>query len=225
MSPRGGANKIVGSALVPHQRSARVTGANGGAILVCALNRVVDGLSWPGCTATGNGNVFQVGISQVSGCSSVGSDSAGIILVISVSRAHERSAVVWTSGRRVDDGDWRRVRVNFDGLGEFDHAVIVDDEISVVAWVGDKVLGRNALSLGIVNITDVGSERRLFAMSSAVQESGGDDRSTTKVTGGLEGRLPRNLTVLGQLAADAVRHIRVVRCCNLVHSGCRHGEN
>jgi len=219
--PRCGANKVVGTALVPHQRSARVTGADGGAILVCALNRVIDGLSWPCCTATGNRNVFQVRVSEVSGSSSVGSDSAGIILVVSKSGAHERGAVIWASSGRVDDGNWRGVRVNFDRLRQLDHTVIVNDKVSVVSGMGDKVLGRDALALGIVDITDVGSEGRLFAMGSAVQESGRDDRRTAKVTGGLERRLPWDLTVFSQLASDAIRHIRVVRCCNLVHSGCR----
>ena len=42
MCPRCGANKIVGTTLVPDQRSARVAGADGCAILVCALDRIIN---------------------------------------------------------------------------------------------------------------------------------------------------------------------------------------
>ena len=70
--------------------------------------------------------------------------------------------------------------------------------------MSDELGGSDLLASLVVDVTDLDGEAGgLLAVSSGVDEGGGKDGSSAEVARGLERRLPWDLTVGGELAANA----------------------
>ena len=100
--------------------------------------------------------------------------------------------------------DWLSEVVEGDWAGKSNDTEIVDDEGAVVSGVSDELGGGDSLTGSVVDVTDLDGEvGALLAVSSSVDEGGAQDGATAEVTRGLEGRLPWDLAVDSQLAANA----------------------
>jgi hypothetical protein len=70
--------------------------------------------------------------------------------------------------------------------------------------VSDELRGGDSLAGSVVDVSDLDGEvGRLLAVSGGVDEGRGKDRASAEVAGGLERRLPWDLAVGGELAANA----------------------
>ena len=70
--------------------------------------------------------------------------------------------------------------------------------------MSDELRGGDSLTRSVVDVSDLDREvGRLLAVSGGVDEGRGKDGASAEVAGGLEGRLPWDLAVDGELAANA----------------------
>lgn len=204
MGPRGGADELVFAVDLVDKGSAGVTGADGGASDIGALDRVVDGLARPEGLASRDGDVFGIEPSEVSGSLTVWEDTIGLVLVVTESRGHERSSVGKSLSRRSNERDGLSEVVEGDWAGKSNDTEIVDDEGAVVTGVGDELCGGDSLAGSVVDVADLDGEvGRLLAVGSGVDEGRAQDGASAEVAGGLERRLPWDLAIDGELAANA----------------------